>query len=265
PGVHTHPDSYRFLRELTRTFEARAFSPARLLRLLSQALTHGLSPYTILPAVRAVVSLLADRSYLNWYQRFQRVFMAMSFDVFLHAYRRYRPDFATFYTPLPDTICHKYWCFHEPQHFENVTEAEVRRYGNVVGDTYAHIDACLGRLLRLLPSDTQICLVSDHGFRRMEHPRDRLVVVPKRLMQALGLRDEVVVTNLGHQVLVQPRRASASPLAQVLKVLGEARISDSELPVFSELEREKDSGIIRFWLNLNELKGMHTRIVLNNK
>jgi hypothetical protein len=265
PGVGTRPESYRFLRELTRTFEARAFPPAKLLRLLGAALTHGVGVHTLGPALRAGGSLLADRSYLNWYHRFQRLFMAMAFDVFLHVYKRYRPDLTAFYTPLPDTVCHKYWCFHEPEHFDNVSEADVKRYGNVIPNTYDHVDACLGRVLRVLPPDTQICLVSDHGFRPMENPHDRLVVVPKRLMDALGLRDEIVVTNLGHQVLVQPKRASEGLLADVLRILGEARIGGKDVPLFSDLDREEDSGIIRFWLNLDQLGGARTKIVLNNK
>ena len=65
----------------------------------------------------------------------------------------------------PDRIHHGFWRFADPDH--RLYEAG-NPYEHVLLDYYRLLDEELGRLLQLLPADTTLFVVSDHGARRME-------------------------------------------------------------------------------------------------
>lgn len=62
----------------------------------------------------------------------------------------------------PDPAQHHFWRFMEPQRFD-VTPREVERYGSVISEVYAQIDAAVGELIELAGKGTTVMIVSDHG------------------------------------------------------------------------------------------------------
>ena len=189
--------------------------------------------------------------------------MDMWFDVFLHVYKRNKPDFASFYTPIPDTICHRYWSFHEPEEYEGLNPKHIRKYKNVIRDTYRHCDRLVGRALRAMSANTQICIASDHGFKAMADPGGMTVVVPEKLVSFLGFKGRMVVTNLGHQLILQPKTDDIAE--RVLKLLKEAYICDRDVPVFRNFDISRGINTIRCMLNPGPLKKLDTRIFLDAK
>lgn len=264
-GVETKPERYSFIRKLTRSFEAKSISIDRLLASGFSAIRNGLRSRSITFAVRSVLAAALNRQYFNWYHRFQRVFMDLSFDVFLHAYSEFRPDFASCYTPLPDTVSHKYWSFHEPERFDNVDPKQVKKFGKVIRDTYRHCDRRVGSVLKAVSQNTLICVLSDHGFQALENPHDRVVIVPEKLIRFLNLQDKVVATNLGHQVIVQPREEEKGMTAKLLKTLKEAYIADIKRPAFLNFHVDEQTDTIRFRVNWHKITDLHRRVVLDGK
>ena len=189
--------------------------------------------------------------------------MDMWFDVFLHVYRKNKPDFASFYTPIPDTICRRYWSFHEPENFEGLNSKHVGKYKNVIHDTYRHCDRLVGRALKAMPPDTRICILSDHGFKPMADPGGMTVVVPEKMISFLGLKGMMVITNFGHQLIFQPKNGEIAE--KVLKLLQEAYICDRNAPAFRNFDVSKGINTIRCMLNPGPLKKLDARIVLDGK
>lgn len=62
-----------------------------------------------------------------------------------------------------DTVSHHFWAFHDPDSPRYDPEV-ARRLGNAIREVYAALDRSVGRLLRRVPEDTTIMIVSDHGF-----------------------------------------------------------------------------------------------------
>ncbi len=62
-----------------------------------------------------------------------------------------------------DRAQHAFWKYADPQH-PDYNDQEAAKYGRVIADTYKDLDAKLGELRRLLPTDTTLIVVSDHGF-----------------------------------------------------------------------------------------------------
>jgi predicted AlkP superfamily phosphohydrolase/phosphomutase/Flp pilus assembly protein TadD len=60
-----------------------------------------------------------------------------------------------------------------PPHLPHVSEEDVARYGGAIEAFYRHQDAVVGRILKNLPPDVTVYVVSDHGFR---HGHDRLTL-----------------------------------------------------------------------------------------
>ncbi|HSE83138.1 MAG TPA: alkaline phosphatase family protein [Thermodesulfobacteriota bacterium] len=84
-------------------------------------------------------------------------------DVFIYLLKKYKPEFVTFYDNGVDTLSHRYWKYHEPKYFPDVTPEEVHRYGNVIPNYYELIDKTLKNLMDHFSNETLVVVVSDHG------------------------------------------------------------------------------------------------------
>ena len=73
-----------------------------------------------------------------------------------------------------DPNSHKYWRYYRPSDFpDDPPEAEeLEKHKNRVTRAYQSIDTVVGRVLEAAPADTNVIIVSDHGFR----PLDEIVV-----------------------------------------------------------------------------------------
>jgi hypothetical protein len=262
-GTEVYPERYSFLRKLTKEMGLRKARLGTLTRSGLSSLRNGLSFRSILLIMRSVLATAFNRTNLNVYYRFQRIFMDMWFDVFLHVYRRNKADFTSFYTPIPDTICHRYWSFHEPEKFEELSTKRIAKYKDVIRNTYRHCDRLVGRVLKAMPLDTRICILSDHGFKAMADPGGMTVVVPEKLLAFLRLKGSMVVTNLGHQLIFQPKTDEIAE--RVLKLLQQAYVCDRDVPVFRNFDISKGINTIRCILNPGPLKKLDTRIFLDGK
>lgn len=120
---------------------------------LLQRLAPGASPEIIAdvtgPLHRLRAALAGDLTYLATARR-------------LLADRRW--DFATVYFRGLDLVCHYYWQYYHPGDGPEQTEEDRARYGSIVPNYYELIDGWLGELLALVDDDTNVVVVSDHGF-----------------------------------------------------------------------------------------------------
>jgi len=74
-------------------------------------------------------------------------------------------DFGLLVEMGPDRIHHGFWSFCEPAHRRY---RPGNPYENAIRDYYLYLDREIGELLKTIPEDTLVLVVSDHGARRME-------------------------------------------------------------------------------------------------
>jgi len=87
-------------------------------------------------------------------------------------------DFVGVYYDAIDHTCHHFMQYHPP-HRPHIPLRDYEYYKDVVKGTCIFHDMMLGRLLDLAGEDTNVILISDHGF----HPdHNRPIVVPKEPM-----------------------------------------------------------------------------------
>jgi predicted AlkP superfamily phosphohydrolase/phosphomutase len=74
-------------------------------------------------------------------------------------------DLIAVYVGGPDVVGHRFWRYAFPEVFENPPAPEqIENFGQVIANTYEHVDRSLAALIDLAPPDTTFLVVSDHGM-----------------------------------------------------------------------------------------------------
>jgi predicted AlkP superfamily phosphohydrolase/phosphomutase len=87
------------------------------------------------------------------------------FEVIRYLLATHEWDYCQFVEIGLDRVHHGFWKFHDPQHRQHVPG---NKYQSVITDYYAILDEEIGRLLELVPEDTAVLIVSDHGAQRLD-------------------------------------------------------------------------------------------------
>lgn len=87
------------------------------------------------------------------------------FQVIRHMLRDWPWDLFMFVEMGVDRIHHGFWKHHDPAHLKH---EPGNPYRHAIRDYYQYIDQEIGEVLRLVPDETAVMIVSDHGAKRME-------------------------------------------------------------------------------------------------
>src|SRR5690606_33211001 len=119
-----------------------------VVRFVRFMVTHGLKPSTVAQILRQLGAERAKDGRLSW--RRVALLDRLQFDVFRHYYRRYRPDFASFFVNSVAHLQHSYWRHMEPEAFTvRPGAAEMEIYGDAIRFGYRAMDKVLGGFLEL--------------------------------------------------------------------------------------------------------------------
>jgi len=86
------------------------------------------------------------------------------FKAFRHFYRKDSYDFAMVVEMGVDRIHHGFWRYFDKSH--RLYEPG-NKYENVIHDYYVKLDGEIGKTIEMLPADTSVMIVSDHGAKTM--------------------------------------------------------------------------------------------------
>jgi predicted AlkP superfamily phosphohydrolase/phosphomutase len=98
-----------------------------------------------------------------------------------HFIRNAEWDLFVLQQQAPDWAMHFFWHCMDPEH-ERHTDEEARRYGDTILNVFKRIDQGFAKILEALPPDTDVMVLSDHGFG----PLDKFVYLNNWLM-SLGM------------------------------------------------------------------------------
>ncbi len=142
--------------------------------------SRGLSITTVMSAVRQLANEKTSGRDVKWAR--SMVLDLLMWDVFEKEYRRRRPDFATFFANSTAFLQHRYWRHMEPEAYQvKPGEADMKAYGDAVESSYRHMDALLGRAMRLVGPKGRIVFVtalSQEANLRYEHIGGKFVYRP---------------------------------------------------------------------------------------
>lgn len=119
------------------------------------------------------ISLPADTHALSKHSFDMDNFVTQSMDVFKESntlfqyeFERFmsgKTDFLFFYFSSLDQGQHMFWALHDTEH-PYYNEEVAKKYGFMTDELYRRHDSILGNVLKQVPKDTRIVVMSDHGF-----------------------------------------------------------------------------------------------------
>lgn len=215
---------------------------ARFLRFM---VTHGLSPHT---AVRTLAQLAGERAKPESSYKRVAILDTLQFDVFVHYYRRMRPDFASFFVNSVAHLQHGHWRHMDPDAFEARPEAaDLARYGDAIRTGYVAMDALVGRFLKLADRAGAIVVfqtaLSQQPFDRYEASGGqhfhRLRDVSEFLKRC-GIAPLDADPVMTHQYLL---RFDSNAARDAARARLQQFVIDDDRPVFDFPERESENAL----------------------
>lgn len=225
----TYPAELQFLNKLLRPAGFGSYLNGGI-----QLLRHRVRPATLLRAASELAyEVIARPEQLEWWYRRRLIETAIYGEVFANLLRKHRPGFAAILLSHTDDFGHRYWRYREPALFDDVTAEEVRKYGQVIDKGYIEADVALGTILKAVPEDTLVIVLSDHG-QKAGAGEDTPYRMSQELLTRLGFSDRVWMTYIGYSAFVRARAArdSASVLAELTRALEQVRTEPDGKPLF---------------------------------
>jgi predicted AlkP superfamily phosphohydrolase/phosphomutase len=183
--ARTTPPELTFLKQLEMSFQQHhPLSTRQTGEIGVRLVRHGLRFATAARAGREMAGAVMDGDSRSRYRAGKLAQLDINGDVFLSLYRQWHPRLAAMVVYASDALSHSYWRYHEPQAFPDVKPDEVAKYGDTIRECYRRFDALLARVLATVGDDTNVVVVSDHGFQPAEdHLR---TVSAEGLLAAVG-------------------------------------------------------------------------------
>ncbi len=120
-------------------------------------LRHGLSSQTVL---QILDQILRERIHDERFKR-ATILDRLQWDVFRWYYKKYNPDFSTFFVNSTAHYQHFYWRYMDPEPFViKPSEAERRKYRDAILYGYRRMDRIAGECLELAGDDAVIVLAT---------------------------------------------------------------------------------------------------------
>jgi len=240
-GTETYPAEYSFFQEVALSERKKwknTTGPILALKdSLSMALKlkrHGIRLGTFLDGAAYLLKEKVSRyGLLDRYYRKVFLHLKLSADFLIHLLKAFEPDFCTWHIHSCDSVAHRYWAFHEPEVFGDIVKPEmVKRFKNVIPDSYRESDKAIGQLLPLMSKDTHVIVVSDHGGRALPEAINPYTAKLDRLLDILGITDKVVVALFGPGVYLNFKEKDAELMERTRKVLSEAHLENTGDKIF---------------------------------
>lgn len=198
----------RFLARAVQQQTGTPWSARELLRITAFLLGNGLRAATVFAGIKQLMSEKVSSMPTRW--RRVQILDLILLDVFLHLYRKHRPEFATYFSNSTAHLQHAYWRFLEPERFsEPVSEADARAYGEAVKFGYMSMDAQLGRIMRVAQQTGARIMfataLSQQAYLSYEGRGGRHYYRPTNvdaLLYRLAVRPQAVQPVMAHQYIL---------------------------------------------------------------
>ncbi|MFC1579020.1 alkaline phosphatase family protein [Pseudomonadota bacterium] len=210
---------------------------------------YGLSASTFPSLFRLFVKYIKaasaeERALLLRYAKLE-----LSIDFFLNLYKRYTPTFVSFNSFLVDLVSHRYWRYYEPEKFGEVDQTAINRYRAALETAYEKLDCALGRCLAVMPGNTIVTVVSEHGMSAeipsAEVGLYRYVIQGTQLLKLININDDVIPCSVARWIAFRPRDGVefAPDFAERIQRIV---VVETGLPLFSVHKHRENEVIVKF-------------------
>lgn len=100
-------------------------------------------------------------------------------------------DLVCAYIHGTDLVSHKYWKFYRPEGFPPLDPAQKAAFADTIPAKYRAFDTVLGQVVAAMPANTNLFVVSDHGFGPLPEEFVKVSVDLDELFVRVGLEKRV--------------------------------------------------------------------------
>lgn len=256
----THPPNLHFALDIILG-EGLARTPREYLAYIVEAPRIGVRISTLFEAFKVVsFSKLRKPPMLDLVHRKENLKGRIFSDIFCWLLVNHRPDFSAAVFYGTDSLAHVYWKYMqaadasggspatEPKEKGawDVAPEDAARYGDVIRDYYRLVDSFLPKILSLLPEETTVCVLSDHGHGPSETDWGYLIIKANKLIETLGIQDKVSVASVGDwSFLSAAPGSSPERLAEAVEVLSALMVDGKGMPFLDIKAKESATLSIR--------------------
>ncbi|RIK56267.1 hypothetical protein DCC62_30570, partial [candidate division KSB1 bacterium] len=247
-GPETHPASLQAIRELDMT--QRSDNRRSLFTAMQRAWQcHrlGVRPSSFADAALTLVRTRAQRDYLEKFYHMRRIGFEAYADVFVRQVQHFQTQLSMYVFTLVDSTSHNYWKFMEPEtSASSVEPREIQKHRSKIYQAYEAVDRMIGRTLRRLEvslparleeGNTNVIIVSDHGFQSVPEaqgrPPDRTVrILPEALVELLHWEAAAVRTfNIRGATFFRHRQEDSFQIEKMRSDLSAIRVVNPSAPL----------------------------------
>ena len=149
-------------------------------------------------------------------------------DMFLAMLERHQPDVSAFVLYGSDQLAHRFWQYYQPQAFAEHDLEPDDRFAHVIEDYYIAADRAFGRILKRLPDDCRIILISDHGMKADGALPGQYFIRDEKLLQALGCGAVMQHQFIERRWLIDAKPGREEALQGLAQALSNIQFDDGE-------------------------------------
>lgn len=161
-------------------------------------------------------------------------------DIFIALRRRYDPGVLAFTLYGSDKLAHRFWHHMAPEEFPGHDFTPNPAFAEVLLDYYREADRAIGRIMRGLPEDAYVALVSDHGMKADTALPGQFFLDVEALLRDIGFRGSAHHKSILRRIYFEPageNRDSLNKLAEALKEIHWDETGEPLFQVVREAER----------------------------
>jgi predicted AlkP superfamily phosphohydrolase/phosphomutase len=207
----TIPNNFSFFQDLTLNRKIGGKTGNSLFYFLKKALANGISVNTIFDGGKVFLfKKIFKPDHLDLFHKEQTVYLNFLVEIFLKCVNDYRPDLSIICIPGTDVLAHRYWKYYKPAGFEQyINKNEKRKYKDIIPNFYKKVDKVIGKLISIFPKDTNVFIISDHGFKSRESSQlFQYKIKTDTVLNYLNLSEELVYTNMGPFVILHQKQSN---------------------------------------------------------
>ncbi len=241
-GVETYPEELSFIRKLAEAKRRNKLGTKEYLYYLKECLSHGISITNLLKGFGLSIRSKFDKnqSFLDSFYKIRGIRDVFRRDLFFALDKKYNPDYSFYYTNLADACSHLYWKYMEPEKYKDVPADEIKKFRNIIKNSYMEADKFLGKLLERADDDWTICVVSDHGFKAADVSEEGWLYSVKTefFSELLGISDKVVGYNLGPSAILKFKDKYKDEMDHYAELIEKITFAESGQKVFTTFSDE---------------------------
>ena len=249
--ARTTPPSLAWIKELEqeqRSSERGERGRRPPLRAAARLARLGVGPLRQARLAATFLRVRRSRDFERRALEMRRAKLAFGADVFLALYRSARPHLGAFVTFHVDFASHRYW-----RHAADA-EGEWARpdLRGAVTSAYVECDRVLRSLLRAVPRDALVAVVSEHGMEPEPVSAEvgdwRYVLRPRRVAELAGLDPALTICPIARWLAVRTSDGSPVP-ADTAARLRAVTVAETGLPLFHVAEHGDDEVVVKLALD----------------